>query len=205
MLHVGLTGGYASGKTLVARELERLGCHLIYADELGHRVLLADGEAYRPVVQSFGRDILAADGSIDRKKLALIVFENPELLGTLSGFVHPAVFRLERQMLDAFAAQDPNGIAVVEAAILIETERYKDFDRMILTACDIETQVARGVKRDHLTREQVLARLEKQLPLEEKKKHAHYIVDTSGSKADTVRQVAAVFNDLKQLAQGRNA
>lgn len=205
MLKVGLTGGYASGKTFVAREFERLGCHLIYADELGHRVLLSDGEAYRKVIEAFGKDILRPDDSIDRKKLAAIVFEDPELLEKLSGFVHPAVFRLEEQMLSQFAAEDPEGIGIVEAAILIETGRYRDFDRIVLAACDAETQIARGMHRDHVTREEALARLAKQMPLEEKKKHAQYVVDTSGAKEETIQQVAGIFIELRRLAGGEAA
>src|SRR5581483_11251113 len=122
------------------------------------------------------------------------------LLAKLSGFVHPAVIRMECQILDEFAAQNPHGIGVVEAAILIETGRYRDFDRIILTACDTETQIARGIKRDGLTRQQVLARVEKQMPLEEKKVHSQYIVDTSGSKARTFRKVREIFDELRQLA-----
>ncbi len=203
MLKVGLTGGYATGKSFVAHELERLGCHLIYADALGHAVLEVGGEAYAPTVQLFGTGILTPDGAIDRKKLGSIVFGSPELLEKLSGFVHPAVFRLEQQMLDAFEAQDPRGIAVIEAAILIETGRYRDFDKLILTACDEETQIARGMKRDHLTREEVLARLGKQMSLEEKKTHADYIIDTSGGKEQTVLQIQAVYRKLKVLAEAQ--
>ncbi len=199
MMKVGLTGGYATGKSFVARELERLGCHLIYADELGHRVLLPDGEAYAPTVQAFGPEILDAAGSIDRKKLAAIVFNRPELLESLSSFVHPAVFRLEMEILDEFAARDPHGIAVIEAAILIETGRYTAYERLILTVCDLEVQIARGMKRDHLTREEVLARLDKQMTVEEKKRYAHYIVDTSGSKEETIHEVARIHEELLQL------
>jgi dephospho-CoA kinase len=201
MLKVGLTGGYATGKTCVARELERLGCHLIYADELGHQVLLPDGEAYAATVEAFGRNILNADGIIDRKKLGEFAFASPEALEKLSGLVHPAVIRLEERFLQEFQRQDPHGIAIVEAAILIETGRDAVFDRIILTSCDAETQIARGMKRDHATREQVLARLGKQLPLHEKERHAHYIVDTSGPKEETARQVQRVFRELKQLAE----
>ncbi|MBV9301998.1 MAG: dephospho-CoA kinase [Acidobacteriaceae bacterium] len=203
MLKVGLTGGYATGKSCVARELERLGCHVIYADQLGHAVLDREGEAYAETVKTFGPEILDADGSIDRKKLGQIVFGSPELLNTLSGFVHPAVIRLEERMLEEFKAQDSRGIAVVEAAILIETGRDAAFDRIILTVCDEETQIQRGMKRDHLSREQVMARLEKQLPVAEKKARAHYVVDTSGPKEETARQVEHVHRELKELAEGR--
>ena len=205
MLKVGLTGGYASGKSFVAHELERLGCHLIYADELGHQALLPSGEAYVPVVQAFGSEILSPDGSIDRKKLAATVFDSPELLNQLSGFVHPAVFRLEQRLVDGFESQDPNGVVIIEAAILIETGRYTAFDRLILTACDEVTQIARGIKRDHLTREEVAARLAKQMPLEEKKKYAHYIVDTSGDKEQTIIQIHSIYAELKRLAEAQQA
>jgi dephospho-CoA kinase len=203
MLKVGLTGGYATGKSLVAKELERLGCHLIYADELGHQVLQPGGEAYAATVEIFGREILNADGTIDRKKLGEIVFASPELLEKLSSLVHPAVIRLEERLLEEFQRQDPHGIAVVEAAILIETGRYAVFDRVILTTCDEETQIARGMKRDHATREQALARLGKQLPLSEKQRHAHYVVDTSGPKEETARQVQRVYRELKDVAEAR--
>ncbi len=201
MLRAGLTGGYATGKSLVAKELERLGCHVIYADELGHLVLQPEGEAYAATVEAFGPEILNPDGTINRKKLGEIVFASPELLAKLSGFVHPAVIRLEERMLSEFQRKDPNGIAVVEAAILIETGRAAVFDRVILTSCDEETQIARGMKRDHVTREQAMARVGKQLPLEEKKRHAHYVVDTSGAKENTARQVERIYSELKAYAE----
>ena len=202
MLTVGLTGGYASGKSFVASVLEGLGCHVIRADVLGHAVLERGGAAYAPVLETFGPEILTA-GAIDRKKLAAVVFDRPELLEKLNSFVHPAVIRLEEELFENFERQQPDGIAVLEAAILIEVGRHLMFDRMILTACDQETQIERGMKRDHLTREQVLARLARQLPLDEKKRHAHYVVDTSGDKEATIRQVQDVFDDLKRLAEAR--
>src|ERR1700761_8528475 len=109
MLKVGLTGGYASGKSLVAGELQRLGCYVIHADLLGHAVLEPGAAAYRPAVEAFGSQILAANGEIDRKKLAAVVFEKPELLEKLNSFVHPAVIEREEEMLASFAAQEPHG------------------------------------------------------------------------------------------------
>jgi dephospho-CoA kinase len=205
MLTVGLTGGYASDKSFVAAELARLGCFLIYADKLGHDVLMPGGEAFEPAIQMFGRGILSADGSIDRKKLGEIVFSSPELLKKLTDVIHPAVFRLEAHLLDSAKQEDPNGIAVIEAAILIETGRYKVFDRLILTACDEATQIARGMTRDGLTPEAVKARIDKQLPLAEKKKYADYVVSTDGTKEDTLRQVETVFRDLERLARAHQA
>lgn len=198
---VGLTGGYASGKSFVAAGLARLGCYLIYADELGHQVLQPGGEAYEPAIQIFGPEILSGDGTIDRKKLGQIVFSSPELLKRLTDVVHPAVFRLEAQLLEEAKRKNPQAIAVIEAAILIETGRYKVFDRLILTACSEVTQIARAIARDGLSPEAVKARIDKQLPLEEKKKYADYVVETDGTKEDTVRQVTTVFRELEKLAR----
>jgi dephospho-CoA kinase len=203
MLKVGLTGGYATGKSFVAGELERLGCHVIRADLLGHAVLQPGGPAYVPAIEAFGRDIVAASGEIDRRKLGAVVFGKAELLDRLNSFVHPAVIKLEEEMMQSFESQDPRGIAVIEAAILIETGRDRLFDRLILTACEVETQIARGMKRDGVAREEVLTRLARQLPLEEKKRHAHYLVDTSGDKQATTRQVETIFADLKRLAEAQ--
>src|SRR5437660_5258713 len=105
MLRVGLTGGYATGKSFVARQLASLGCHLIYADELGHRVLEPGGDAYAPVLQLFGPGVLSADGAIDRKKLGSIVFSDPQKLADLTAIVHPAVYKLEEESLQRFTEQ----------------------------------------------------------------------------------------------------
>jgi dephospho-CoA kinase len=201
MLRVGLTGGYASGKSFVAAELARRGCFLIYADALGHAALQQDGAAYRPTVDYFGPGILTPEGAIDRKKLAATVFPSPDLLSKLTGFVHPAVFQMEEKLMAEFTSREPNGIAVVEAAILIETGRYSDFDKLILTECSLETQVSRGMLRDRLPREQVMARIEKQMPLEAKKRYAHFLINTDGTPQDTLRQVEMVFLQLRQLAE----
>lgn len=201
MIKVGLTGGYATGKTFVATELERSGCHVIHADRLGHAVLEPNSEAYNPVIAEFGREILSSDGTIDRKKLASIVFMDPARLQILNSLVHPAVFRLEEQMLNDFERDDPNGIVVIEAAILIEAGRAEFFDRLIVTTCSLETQIARGMGRDKLSREQVMARIERQMPQEEKTRYADYVIDTSGPKSETIQQVRGVYEDLKGLAR----
>ncbi len=202
MLRVGLTGGYSTGKSFVAGALEGLGCLVIYADRLGHATLERGGEAYLPTVEAFGPDILQADGSIDRKLLGAKVFASGELLQQLNSLVHPAVFRKETEMLKAWEDLHPQGIAVIEAAILIETGRHTFFDRMVVTSCAEETQVLRGMKRDHLTWEEVLRRLARQMPSVEKEKYAHYIIDTNGSKENTLRQVDVMFQELTQLAVG---
>jgi len=116
-------------------------------------------------------------------------------------FMTPLIlWQAKKKMLGDLAVKDPRGIAVIEAAILIEAGRHTSFDRLILTACSVETQIARGMKRDLLTREQVISRLEKQMPLEQKKPFAHYVIDTDGPKPATLLQVETVFRDLEKLA-----
>lgn len=199
MLRVGLTGGLASGKSFVGRALADLGCRVIQADELGHEVLLPTGEAYSPALKEFGDAILNSEGEIDRRKLAAIVFNDPVALAKLSAIVHPAVARREAHILAGIAQTEPEAIAVVEAAILVETGSYKNFDRLIVVICKPEQQLERAMHRDSYSQEEALARLRRQLPLEEKKRVAHYVIDTSGEKEDTLQQTREVYRSLREL------
>ncbi len=199
MLRVGLTGGLASGKSFVGHALESLGCHLIEADELGHQVLLPGAEAYDAVVREFGPRILDPQGFIDRRKLAAVVFDKPALLEKLNGFVHPVVFARQDRMLAEFEKADPHGIAVVAAAIMVETGSYKKLDRLVVAVCPLEQQIERAMKRDSLTREEVMARIARQLPLEEKVRLADFVIDTSGTKERTLEQVRVVYRSLRGI------
>src|SRR5664280_2767964 len=163
MLKVGLTGGMASGKTFVGEALAGYGCLLIQADELGHAVLAPGGEAYQGVVQEFGREILTGDGIIDRRALAARAFADPERLARLNALVHPAVIRREDALVAAFGAAHPGGIAVVEAAILIETGSYSRFDKLILVTCAEEQQVARALRREGALPSDIRARIRRQM------------------------------------------
>jgi dephospho-CoA kinase len=195
----------ASGKTFVAGLLEQHGCHVIHADRLGHDVLLPDGEAYAAVVEEFGGDILQADGHIDRGALGRLVFSEPERLELLNSLVHPHVFRRQDEFFARVIAEDPAGIAVVEAAIMIEAGSYKRYDRLLVTYCAPEQQIQRFLERDGATEAEARARLESQMPLDAKRKFADYVIDTSGTKQDTARRVAEVYRKLREEAQSRVA
>ena len=201
MLTVGLTGGLASGKSFVSETLAGLGCRILSADAVGHEVLEPGGEAYAPAVAEFGDEILNPDRTINRRALAAIVFAAPERLAKLNSFVHPAVFRREEEFLRATAEADPTAIAVVEAAILVETGTYKNFDRVAVTICDRETQILRAIKRDGLTREEVEVRLSRQLPADKLRKVANYVIETSGTKENTLAQVQEMYRVLRSLRQ----
>jgi dephospho-CoA kinase len=197
VLLVGLTGGLATGKSHVGRQLAELGCLLVKADEIGHLVLMPGGEAYQPAIDEFGPEILDPDGTINRKKLAAMVFQHPERLEKLNRLVHPPVRARTRAAIDEFAARNPNGIAVMEAAILVETGTYRNYDRLIVVICAEEQQIRRAMERDRITREEAEARLRRQLPLAEKIKYADYVIDTSGSREDTAAQTRAVYEALR--------
>jgi dephospho-CoA kinase len=199
MLKVGLTGGLACGKTFVGEALAALGCHVLQADQLGHQVLLPGGEAYAPVVREFGAGILARNGEIERRALAEQVFGSPERLALLNSLVHPPVWRQEEAWLDRVAAADPHAIAVIEAAILVESGSHQRFDKLIVVVCEEEQQIERSMKRDGVERERVRARLNRQLPLSEKRKFADFIIDTSGTKEETLRQARAVYDSLRRI------
>lgn len=201
MLQVGLTGGLATGKTFVARTLRDLGCHVLSSDALGHKVLEPGGEAYPKVIEAFGDEILNENREIDRKRLGSIVFSDPARLELLNSFVHPAVIAQQIAWLEDIARLDPDAIAVVEAAILIETGSHRRFEKLILTVCSVEQQIARAMDRDGLSRSEVERRLERQMPLEEKRKYADYVVDTSGPKEATVTQVVGIYRMLRSLKQ----
>ncbi len=200
MLRVGLTGGLASGKSFVGDALAELGCYLIEADKLGHEVMLPGAEAYDAIVREFGSVVLDPGGYIDRRKLSALVWDHPERLEKLNSFVHPAVRVREQRRMAEIAQADPNAIAVVAAAILVETGSYRNFDKLIVVTCTAEQQMERALKRGTYSKEEVLARLSRQLPLEEKLRVADYVIDTSGSKENTLAQVTIVYESLRSLS-----
>ena len=199
MLKVGLTGGIACGKSFVGEALAAYGCLLIHADELGHAVLAPGGEAYAGVLGEFGKAVVTPDGKIDRRALAGFVFGDPERLAKLNAIVHPPVLAREDALIGEFAAAHPQGIAVVEAAILIETGSYTRFDKLVLVTCSEGQQVERAMRREGAVESDIRARISRQMPLEGKRKYADFVIDTSGDKEDTLRQTRAVYDALRRI------
>ena len=194
-----MTGGLACGKSFVGHALADLGCYLIEADKLGHEVMLPGGEAYAAIVREFGSAILDGEGRINRRRLSGIVWDNAERLEKLSSLVHPPVQQREETRMAEIARTDPRAIVVVEAAILVETGRYKSFDRLIVVTCTPEHQMERALQRGSYNKQEILARLSRQLPLEDKLRVADYTIDTSGSEEATLEQVRTVYGKLRSL------
>jgi len=198
VLRVALTGGIATGKSYVLQKLRERGVPCIDADTLAHGVTAAGTEATAAIAARFGRDVLAADGSVNRARLGSIVFADPNARRELEAITHPAVYRAIAAALRAFELTSNYRYAVVDVPLLFETDRAKDFDRVIVTACPPDLQVQRLVERG-MTEEAARQRLEAQLPTPEKTSRADFVIDTSGSFADTDRQIASVIANLQSI------
>jgi dephospho-CoA kinase len=214
MLRVGLTGGIATGKSTVVAMLRELGCHVLEADKIAHRMIEPGGPAYAEVVREFGCGILvsddisggAANGRVDRSKLGAIVFSDPPRLARLNAIVHPPVLAAQDQELAAIERADPHAIAVVEAALLIEAGYYKKLDCLVVTWCTPEQQLARLMaagKGRGLTPEQARQRIAAQMSSEEKRRLADEEIDCSGTLEHTREQVIALFAKLRKLETER--
>jgi dephospho-CoA kinase len=203
MLRVGLTGGIGCGKTTVAAMMGELGCHILEADALGHQVIAPGGPAYEEVVREFGREILAPDGRIARPTLAAIVFAHPDKLSRLNSLVHPPLLAAIDRELARLESADPGGVAVIDAALLIEFNHYNKLDRIVVVWCTPEQQLARLTDPAFgraLPREQAQSRIAAQIDLAQKRQLADDVIDCSGTIAETRRQVEALVADLKHRA-----
>lgn len=206
MLKVGLTGGIASGKSVVGEMFVGLGVHVIQADLIAHQLLQPGENVYNEVVQHFGSEILTPNGTVDRRKLAEAAFGSPEpgtpsRIEELNRIVHPAVIQRQEQWMDEVLRKEPKAIAMVEAALILEAGAGKGFDRLLVVTCRPEQRIERWARRLHVDQEtarrEVVRRMAAQLPDEEKIKAADYVIDNSGWLDETQRQVKEIYDKLK--------
>lgn len=197
MLTIGLTGGLACGKSTVARRLRQRGCTLLNADALGHEAIAPGGPAYEAVLAEFGGDLRDPSGQIDRKMLAERVFGRPDRVQKLNELVHPHIRRRIRESVDSFALAQPNGILVVEAALLLEAFADPVIDKIVVVDCTEEQQVERFRQKGG-TAEEARRRMAAQLPRRERLARADYVIDASGSLDETLRQVDRLYDELRQ-------
>ncbi|MFQ5777117.1 MAG: dephospho-CoA kinase [Terriglobia bacterium] len=201
MLKVGLTGGIASGKTTVAGMFAARDCRLLDADGIAHQVIVPGQPVYDEIVRTFGREILDADGGVDRGRLGSIVFAERARLEQLNRILHPPVIaRIEREF-DRLEEADPGGIVLLEAALLVETGYHRKLDKLIVTWCSPAQQLDRLTRQKGLSRAQAERRLAAQMPAEEKRRLADYEINCSGSLAATEAQVEKVFRELRRLGE----
>ena len=206
MLKVGLTGGIASGKSYVLGLLLELGCQVLDADAVAHRVMEPGEPAYAAIVDHFGSGILDGEGRIDRTRLGAIVFADPGERAALNAIVHPRVYEAQAAWLESVAAGNVNApgvppvvsvvIAVIDAALMIETGSYRRFDCVVVVHCRPELQLQRLMERNHISREAAEARIAAQMPTAEKLCYADFTIDTSEGFAETRRQVEDLYHQL---------
>src|SRR6266849_131904 len=211
MLKVGLTGGIASGKSVVGEMLVALGAHLVQADRIAHQLMLPGQPVYNEVVRHFGGGILNPDLSVNHAKLAEAAFGSaasafPSRIEELNRIVHPAVIRSQEGWMEEMGRQDPHAVAIVEAALILEAGMAKRFDRLIVVTCSEEQRVARFAASQKLdpeaARKEVNRRMAAQLPEAEKVKAADCVIDNSGSLDHTGKQVTQVWRQLHGEASG---
>ncbi len=199
----GLTGGIASGKSTVSAMLAEAGIPVIDADRLAREAVEPGEPAYREVVAAFGPAVVGADGRLDRRRLAAIVFADPTARSRLEAIVHPRVFEAERAALAAVARERPGSVAVVDAALLLESGNYRWMDAVILVSAPRELQIERLMARDRLSRAEAEARLAAQWPLEAKRRYADFEIDNGGSLEATRAQVTRLAAELAGRAAAR--
>lgn len=196
MRKVGLTGSIAVGKSFVLGVFRELGCSVLDADKVARDVVEPGTIGLERVVETFGETIVRSDGSLDRAALGSIVFADEKKRLQLNAIVHPLVFAEQDRWLRAQEALNPNVIAIVDAALMIESGGYKRFDKLIVVWCDPDLQLQRLMTRDNIEREDAVRRIASQMPQSEKKKYADFLIDTSKSYEDTRKQTAEVFDRL---------
>lgn len=196
MLLVSLTGGIASGKSVVGEVLHRRGCHVQAADRTARDLQAPGRPAYERIAARFGRGVLAPDGTIDRKALAAIVFGDAREREALNAIIHPLVFAAMRETAALLEAEGRVRIFVNEAALTIEAGFAGYFDKIVVAYCPPDLQMRRLAARDGLSLKDARRRIEAQMPAGEKLDFADYVVDTSGSVEETVARAEALHESL---------
>ncbi len=185
----------------MARVFKDLGAQVIDADKIVHGLLEPGQRAWEEVCAYFGSGIELPDKSIDRRKLGEIVFSDPEKRAWLNQCLHPKVFEVFTTQIRHLRARQPGAIAVLDAALLIETGYHKKMDKVVVVFADEEQQMKRLMERDHFSHAQAMARIRSQMPLGEKRRHADYVIVNTGDRADTEQQAKSVFAELKRTAE----
>ena len=200
MLRVGLTGSIGVGKSFVTSVFVELGCRVLDADQTAREVVMPGTPGLKALVEVFGEDILTTDGTLDRKRLGAVVFADQSKRQRLNHILHPFIIARQDEILREWETQDPRGIGIVDAALMIESGGYRRFDKLIVVHCRPEVQLERLMLRDKLSREEAQRRIDSQMPQEEKQRFADYLIDTSDGFELTREQTARVYQQLIKAA-----
>lgn len=201
MLIVGLTGGIASGKSLVASVFKDLGAIVLDADKIVHELLEPGQEAWTEIIQRFGQGIQRPDRTIDRRALGSLIFNDKEKRAWLNACLHPRVFSVYTTQAARLKMRAPDALLLFDAALLIEAGYHKNMDSLIVVYAEPEQQLERLMARDGFTREEALVRIASQMPLSEKRALAEHVIDNSGTRENTEHQARKLFAQLKKEAE----
>ncbi|HEX8639040.1 MAG TPA: dephospho-CoA kinase [Pyrinomonadaceae bacterium] len=197
MLKVGLTGSIAVGKSYVCEVLRELGAFVLDADRTAREVVERGTAGLRRIVEHFGAEILQPNGELDRARLGAIVFADERRRQLLNSIVHPLVFEAQNDWLRKRERENPHKIAVIDAALMIESGSYKRFNKLIVVWCEPEIQLQRLVSRDNLSEAEALRRINAQMSQQEKKRYADFLIDTSAGFPTARTQTIEIFERLK--------
>jgi dephospho-CoA kinase len=196
MLKVGLTGSIAVGKSYVLEIFRELGAFVLDADLTAREVVAPETKGWQLIIEQFGSNILLPNNEIDRARLGAVVFADEAKRQLLNSIVHPLVIEEQNNWLVKKEAEHPHGIAVIDAALMIESGGYRRFDKLIVVWCDDQIQLQRLMTRNDLSKEEALKRIRAQMPQKEKKLYADFTIDTGKGFEDTRRQTIEVFEQL---------
>jgi dephospho-CoA kinase len=199
-LLAGLTGGIGSGKTTVGNLFKAFGAYVLDADEICRSLVEPEKPAWREIIALLGNGVLRDDQTLDRRKIADIVFNDPDKKKALEAILHPRVMEEEQVVYKDILKDDPEALVIIDAALLIESENYRKVDKVIVIACDEETQLDRIMAKNTFSREDAQRRLQLQMPLAEKIKFADYVLHNDSGLSELKEKVEALFHQLKQLA-----
>ena len=174
MLRVGLTGSIGVGKSFVTWVFEELGCHVLDADVTAREVVMPGTPGLLAITEEYGEEVLNPDGTLNRKQLGALVFADENRRQRLNHILHPFIIPRQDEIMRGWEAEDPNGIGIIDAALMIESGGYKRFDKLIVVHCRPEVQLERLMLRDKLSRDEALRRINSQMPQEEKLRFGDY-------------------------------
>lgn len=204
MIVAGLTGGIATGKSTVAAIFAEAGALIIDADKIAKEIVRKNRPAWREIVKHFGRDVLLPGGEINRKRLADIIFNDPQQKDRLNRIVHPFVFEETERKLKEIEKDSPDSVVILDIPLLIETGIDRDLAEIIVVYIPEAIQQQRLMNRDQLSASEALARIRSQMPIDEKKSRATVVIDNSASPADTRKKALKVFEELQRRSDPKH-
>ncbi|MBE0460875.1 MAG: dephospho-CoA kinase [Candidatus Aminicenantes bacterium] len=196
MLTVALTGGIATGKSVVAEVLRNLGCYIHHSDKIAHELMKPLSPAWEKIKKHFGENVINPDKTINRSKLGAIIFSNNDERQFLNNLIHPLVIKKEKEIIEKLDRKKKYNIFISEAALTIEANYARFFDKVVVVYCKRDIQIKRLIDRDYITRTEAIKKIRSQMPSKEKLKYADYIIDTSDSIASTIEQTERLYRNL---------